>query len=66
MTRSHNDPAGIDSNQPADPDPDPDLAEQAVRCHGIPSQDPDTAAQAGMLPEEAERESKSVFVGAVP
>ena len=64
MTRSHNDPAGIDSNQPADADPD--LAEQAVRCHGIPSQDPDTAAQAGMLPEEAERESKSVFVGAVP
>lgn len=61
MTMSIHDTAGIDSNQPADPDPD--LAEQAVPGHGIPSQDPNAAAQVGMLPEEAERESKSAFVG---
>lgn len=42
---------------------DPDLAEQAVPGHGIPSQDPDASAQVGLLPEEAEREAKSAFVG---
>lgn len=42
---------------------DPDLAEQAAPGHGIPSQDPDTAAQVGLLPQEAEREAKSAFVG---
>ena len=42
---------------------DPDLAEQAVPGHGVPSQDPDPAAQVGLTPEEAERESKSVLIG---
>lgn len=42
---------------------DPDLAEQAVPGHGVPSQDPDAAAQVALSPEEAERESKSVLMG---
>ena len=42
---------------------DPDLAEQAVPGYGVPSQDPDGGAQVGLLPEEAEREAKSAFVG---
>lgn len=42
---------------------DPDLAEQAVPGHGVPSQDPDPAAQVALKPEEAERESKSVLIG---
>jgi phage tail tape-measure protein len=42
---------------------DPDLAEQAVPGHGVPSQDPDLGAQVALDPEEAERESKSVLVG---
>lgn len=42
---------------------DPDLAEQAVPGHGVPSQDPDAAAQVGLSPEEAERESKSALIG---
>lgn len=42
---------------------DPDLAEQAVPGHGVPSQDPDAAAQVTLSPEEAERESKSVLMG---
>ena len=42
---------------------DPDLAEQARPGHGIPSQDPNPAAQTPLLPEEAEREAKSVYVG---
>ncbi len=42
---------------------DPDLAEQAVPGHGVPSQDPDPAAQFGLTPEEVERESHSVFMG---
>ena len=42
---------------------DPDLADQAVPGHGVPSQDPDPAAQVGLDPEEAERESKSVLIG---
>mgnify|MGYP000550643179 CR=1 FL=1 len=50
--------------QPTDVKPvDPDLAEQAVPGHGIPSQDPETAAQVGLSPEEAQRESKSALVG---
>jgi predicted lipid-binding transport protein (Tim44 family) len=39
------------------------LAEQAVPSHGIPSQDPNPAAQVGLSPEEAARESKSVLIG---
>lgn len=47
------------ASQPADPD----LAEQAVPGHGVPSQDPDAAAQVALSPEEAERESKSALMG---
>lgn len=42
---------------------DPDLAEQAVPGHGIPSQDPNPAAQVTLTPEEARQESKSVLIG---
>ena len=42
---------------------DPDLARQAVPGHGVPSKDPNLAAQVALNPEEAERESKSVLVG---
>ena len=41
----------------------PDLAEQAVPGHGIPSQDPDKEAQVALSPQEAEREAKSAYVG---
>ena len=43
--------------------PDKDLAEQARPGHGIPSQDPNPAAQIALEPEEAEREAKSVMTG---
>lgn len=43
--------------------PDEDLAEQARPGHGIPSQDPDPAAQFALEPDEAEREAKSVMTG---
>lgn len=50
--------------KPADAPPvDPDLVKQAVAGHGVPSQDPDAAAQVGLSPEEAERESKSALMG---
>jgi hypothetical protein len=42
---------------------DEDLAEQARPGHGVPSQDPDPAAQISLGPEEAEREAKSVLAG---
>ena len=42
---------------------DEDLAEQAHPGHGVPSQDPASAAQFPLQPEEAEREAKSVLVG---
>lgn len=42
---------------------DQDLAEQALSGHGIPSQDPDPAAQVQLEPMEAEREGKSVLMG---
>ncbi len=42
---------------------DPDVAEQAISGHGIPSQDPESAAQVGLSPEEAARESKSALIG---
>ena len=42
---------------------DEDLAEQARPGHGVPSQDPDPAAQRPLQPEEAEREAKSVLMG---
>ena len=42
---------------------DPDLAEQARPGHGVPSQDPNPAAQVALAPEEAAREAKSVMTG---
>ena len=48
---------------PAIPPHDKDLAEQAVPGHGVPSQDPDPAAQTALKPEEAEREAKSALAG---
>ena len=51
------------SRPAGNPPTDPDLAEQAVPGHGVPSQDPDAAAQVALSPEEAERESKSVLMG---
>ena len=42
---------------------DQDLAEQARPGHGVPSQDPNPAAQIPLKPEEAEREAKSVLTG---
>ena len=42
---------------------DTDLAEQAVRGHGVPSQDPDPAAQTMLDPQEAQREARSTLVG---
>jgi hypothetical protein len=43
--------------------PDPDLVEQARPGHGIPSQDPDSAAQSPLEPAESARESNSVLAG---
>lgn len=42
---------------------DQDLVEQAVPGHGVPSQDPDPAAQVLLEPQEAEREGNSVLMG---
>jgi non-heme chloroperoxidase len=42
---------------------DKDLVEQANPGHGIPSQDPDAAAQTMLQPHEAEREANSALVG---
>jgi hypothetical protein len=42
---------------------DEDLEQQANAGHGIPSQDPDAAAQTPLEPHEAEREGKSVLIG---
>lgn len=42
---------------------DEDLAEQALPGHGIPSQDPNPAAQLPLQPGEAEREVNSVLAG---
>ena len=47
-----------------DVDPaDKDLAKQALPGHGIPSQDPEPAAQIPITAEESERESGSVLMG---
>jgi non-heme chloroperoxidase len=45
------------------PPDDEDLAEQAVPGHGIPSQDPDPAAQIPLTTQEAEIESQSTLAG---
>ena len=42
---------------------DEDLVEQANPGHGIPSQDPDAAAQTPLEPYDAEREANSVLMG---
>jgi hypothetical protein len=42
---------------------DEDLAEQAIPGHGVPSQDPDPAAQSPLQPQEVEREANSVLAG---
>ena len=42
---------------------DGDLAEQARPGHGIPSQDPDNAAQVALDPLESAREADSVLTG---
>lgn len=42
---------------------DADMAEQANPGHGIPSQDPDAAAQTPLEPQDVEREANSVLVG---
>lgn len=42
---------------------DEDLAEQARPDHGVPSQDPNPAAQVPLEPDEAEREAKSALTG---
>jgi non-heme chloroperoxidase len=42
---------------------DEDLAEQARPGHGVPSQDPDPAAQVPLEPQETEREANSVLMG---
>ncbi|MDP1685710.1 hypothetical protein [Hydrogenophaga sp.] len=42
---------------------DKDMAEQARPGHGIPSQDPEPAAQSPLNPEEVEREANSVLAG---
>ena len=42
---------------------DADLAEQAKPGYGVPSQDPRPEAQQTLLPDEADREARSVYVG---
>ncbi len=42
---------------------DEDLAEQANPGHGIPSQDPDPAAQSRLEPGDAQREANSALIG---
>ena len=42
---------------------DQDIADQARPGQGVPSQDPDSAAQFALKPEEVEREAKSAMVG---
>jgi pimeloyl-ACP methyl ester carboxylesterase len=42
---------------------DKDLAEQARPGHGVPSQDPDPAAQVLLEPQEAAREARSTLMG---
>src|SRR5690606_6250952 len=59
-----NAPTPLSANHTPDAAPrDPDLAEQAVPGHGIPSQDPSPEAQVGLTPNDAEREAKSAYVG---
>jgi pimeloyl-ACP methyl ester carboxylesterase len=45
------------------PPADDDLAALALPGHGIPSQDPDPAAQMALAPQDAQREASSVLMG---
>lgn len=50
--------------RPLDAQPaDKDLAEQALPGHGIPSQDPEPAAQTPITEAESQREAGSVLAG---
>ncbi|MDI1272238.1 bacteriocin [Polaromonas sp.] len=52
------------TTRPLNVDPaDKDLAEQARPGHGIPSQDPEPAAQTPLTAAESNRESNSVLMG---
>ena len=52
------------TTQPSNTAPvDEDLAKQARPGHGIPSQDPDPAAQILLEPQEAQREARSALMG---
>lgn len=42
---------------------DPDLQEQVVKGHGVPSQDPDPSAQIQLSAAEAAREVRSALTG---
>ena len=48
---------------PNTPPVDEDMAEQAIPGHGIPSQDPNAAAQTALNADESEREANSVLMG---
>jgi len=52
-----------DSRSLDDATVDKDLAEQALPGHGVPTQDPEPAAQIPISAAESERESKSVMTG---
>lgn len=57
-------PSPSPTPRPLDVEPvDPDLAEQALPGHGIPSQDPEPAAQIPITAAESDRESSSVLMG---
>lgn len=51
------------TNEPNVSTADKDLLEQAHRGHGVPSQDPASAAQFLLEPEESEREANSALMG---
>ncbi|MGC1174181.1 bacteriocin [Polaromonas sp.] len=54
----------LTTTRPPDAEPvDKDLAEQARPGHGVPSQDPEPAAQTPLTAAESDRESKSVLMG---
>jgi non-heme chloroperoxidase len=46
-----------------DTDIDTDMADQARPGHGVPSQDPNPAAQTALQPKEAQREANSALAG---
>jgi hypothetical protein len=51
------------SQLPSSKPVDKDLHEQAHPGHGIPSQDPNPAAQSQLNPEESQHEAESALVG---